>query len=689
MKKLLLVTLISFISFTVLSQSCLPEGITFTTQAQIDSFAINYPVCTEIEGDMSIFGSDITNLSGLSILTHLGGNLKIGYVYGYANQNLTSLTGLEGIISIGGDLQILCNDALVSLTGLEGLTSIGGYLGIGNSIPESGNPDLTSLTGLDGLISIGGGLIISGNDALVSLTGLGGLTSIGVGLGIFSNDALTSLTGLEAVTSIGEHLRISGNPALINLSGMENVTSIGGQLEISGNTSLTSLAGLDNIDEGTIDDIYIESNGSLSNCEAIWLCDYLANPVGSVNIYNNALGCNTPADVADDCGITLPCLPYGNYIFLSQDGIDNFQMDYPNCTELKGYTLISGSNINNLLGLSVITTISTITIEDINILDSLTGLDNVTSIEYRLRVHNNDALTSLAGLDNVTSVGDLEIKWNDALTSLTGLEGLTSLGDNLNISFNNALTSLIGLDNVTSIGWLKIGQNPALTSLTGLNNVTSIGGSLEIGFNALTSLSGLESLTSIEVNLEINNNHSLTSLTGLVGLTSIGGQLDIFQNDTLISLSGIDNIDAASISDLSIRYNDLLSTCEVQSVCDYLVSPGGTIEIDNNAPGCNSQQEVEEACASFVNELGTLYGIKTQPNPFTTSTTIEYELKEPEKVTLTIYNQMGKQIYQKQENQLQGTQQLLWNAEGYADGIYYYRLQVGDAVANGKLVKVR
>lgn len=77
------------------------------------------------------------------------------------------------------------------------------------------------------------------------------------------------------------------------------------------------------------------------------------------------------------------------------------------------------------------------------------------------------------------------------------------------------------------------------------------------------------------------------------------------------------------------------------------------------------------------------------PNPFTNSTTIEYVLKQSEKVTLRIYDYLGKQVYHTQENQPQGKQQLLWNAERYADGIYYYRLLVGDAVANGKMVKVK
>jgi len=77
------------------------------------------------------------------------------------------------------------------------------------------------------------------------------------------------------------------------------------------------------------------------------------------------------------------------------------------------------------------------------------------------------------------------------------------------------------------------------------------------------------------------------------------------------------------------------------------------------------------------------------PNPFSTSTTIEYEHKQPEKVSMTIYNHLGQLVYQTQKNQPQGKQQLIWNAEGYADGIYYYRLQAGDQIANGKIVKVR
>jgi hypothetical protein len=42
------------LSFTAYSQSCLPDGITFNWQADIDYFQTNYPGCTQIEGDVTM-----------------------------------------------------------------------------------------------------------------------------------------------------------------------------------------------------------------------------------------------------------------------------------------------------------------------------------------------------------------------------------------------------------------------------------------------------------------------------------------------------------------------------------------------------------------------------------------------------------------------------------------------------------
>merc|ERR1711937_577067 len=49
------------------------------------------------------------------------GDVKIG-------ENVTSLKGLEGLTTVGGNFNIWNNAQLTSLTGLEGLISVGGYL---------------------------------------------------------------------------------------------------------------------------------------------------------------------------------------------------------------------------------------------------------------------------------------------------------------------------------------------------------------------------------------------------------------------------------------------------------------------------------------------------------------------------------------------------------------------------------
>ena len=80
MKKFYILVVALFLASSVSAQSCLPEGITFTTQTQIDSFLVNYPGCVEIEGNVTIKGGNsIINLNVLSVLTSVGGNLTISW----------------------------------------------------------------------------------------------------------------------------------------------------------------------------------------------------------------------------------------------------------------------------------------------------------------------------------------------------------------------------------------------------------------------------------------------------------------------------------------------------------------------------------------------------------------------------------------------------------------------------------
>jgi hypothetical protein len=225
-----------------------------TSQAAVDAFD-----CTEVLGDVHIQGTDIVNLSGLSELESIDGDLGINYT-----SALISLEGLEGLTAIGGDLRVTNNDGLETLAGLEGLTSVGGTVDIlldpalvsleglasltsvGGEFIIEDDDALTSLAGLEKLGTVGAQTFIEENDALTSLVGLGALTSTG-GLQIFLNPVLPSLAGLGSLTTDTSLLLVAGNASLVSLAGLEKLTTVGGKLTIGANPSLTSLEALENL----------------------------------------------------------------------------------------------------------------------------------------------------------------------------------------------------------------------------------------------------------------------------------------------------------------------------------------------------------------------------------------------------------------------------------------------------------
>jgi len=106
--------------------------------------------------------------------------------------------------------------------------------------------------------------------------------------------------------------------------------------------------------------------------------------------------------------------------------------------------------------------------------------------------------------------------------------------------------------------------------------------------------------------------------------------------------------------------------------------------VDMGAYEWNTFVGTEDASMPDKNTLQ----VNKYPNPFNTSTTIEYELKQPETIRVTFYNQFGKQMEVIEESQSQGLNKVVWIPGTLSDGIYYYRLKAGEQVASGKLVKM-
>jgi len=192
MKNILLLALLLLNSTLLTAQSsCLPDGITFTTQQQVDNFPVDYPGCTVIEGSVIIGTNNddnsINDLSGLSQLDTIAGFLSITH-----NASLENLYGLDHLTHIGEGLGIQYNDNIASLSGLEGINTIGAGLLI------SFNPSLENVLGLEGLDSIASTLAIGENEALLSLEGLDNLSYVGGNIYIQYNPVL-SICAIEPI----------------------------------------------------------------------------------------------------------------------------------------------------------------------------------------------------------------------------------------------------------------------------------------------------------------------------------------------------------------------------------------------------------------------------------------------------------------------------------------------------------
>ena len=206
------------------------------------------------------------------------------------------------------------------------------------------------------------------------------------------------------------------------------------------------------------------------------------------------------------------------------------------------------------------------------------------------------------------------------------------------------------------------------------------------GGNDITDLTGLNVLTSVGGNLAISFNYLLTSLDGLEGLNSIGGDLNIFGNDSLTSLTGLDGINSGSIINLRIVGNDTLSTCAILSICEYLAAPNGTIEIHDNATGCNSQEEVLAACSVGLDESAVSSrqsAVNIYPNPSSLVITIGLSTTPDKNTTLAIFNLNGQALLSRQITE----QQTVIDVSGLPQGVYLVRVIENDGVMVTKFIK--
>jgi len=197
-------TLLPFVFCGILfaQPSCLPGGIGFANQAEVDAFATNYPGCTCIEGDIDIFGKNITSLAGLSQITRVKGDLSVSYL------SAPDFIGFDNLNRVDGHL-FLFGNMNRSTTGFESLNYVGAFLNIFYNGFEN-------LEGFQNLATVGAGLFVRENANLVSLDGLNNISYLTTAIWLIDNGLLSDISSLNNIfRNIGiKSVRIKKNPNL-------------------------------------------------------------------------------------------------------------------------------------------------------------------------------------------------------------------------------------------------------------------------------------------------------------------------------------------------------------------------------------------------------------------------------------------------------------------------------------------
>jgi hypothetical protein len=74
------------------------------------------------------------------------------------------------------------------------------------------------------------------------------------------------------------------------------------------------------------------------------------------------------------------------------------------------------------------------------------------------------------------------------------------------------------------------------------------------------------------------------------------------------------------------------------------------------------------------------------PNPFNPVTTIVFTLRDATDWKLAIYNNLGQEVAGFKGHDPAGAMKVIWDAAGYASGVYFYRLLAGGFSATKKMV---
>ena len=338
----------------------------------------------------------------------------------------------------------------------------------------------------------------------------------------------------------------------------------------------------------------------------------------------------------------------GSHRLETQQQVDNFPSNFPNCSILIGDLRIDHhlSDITNLDSLIQIKEIhGDLEIEKATLLESLSGLDSLNTITGELTISICHGLSDLEGLGNLITVDDkIEISFNQKLESLAGLHSLERNGTTLDISCNDNLTDVVFNSNFKNLnnlelfnneklsilsfdsamldiaGEIKLESNPNLIDINTFNTLDTVG-SIYIEEMPLTDMSGFSNLSHVINSIFLTENEQLASLDGLENLITVGKDLQVIENSVINNLNGLVNLESIGgrlileelpglnslqgLEGLAVVHNTVdltqLPLIENLNGLDNLVEIGGSllVEGNNGLTGLNGIENLESIGGNF------------------------------------------------------------------------------------------
>ncbi len=466
---------ISLFSSNITAQCPTNSSIVFTSQNDVDEFKLNFPNCTDYEGDIRINVSStsghITSLQGLSNLERISGELQI--IGNSSGASLTNFGGLQNLREVGS----ISLYRIYSLTqfGLEGLERVDEfYMG-----------DMKNLTRITDETNF----IIERNFILRQNTNLTNLGQINCAaqmdtINLFFNSRLTNFEAIAKVDTT-KYLEMWQNYDLQEIASNDSI-------HVTDYLFYKDAIDIVNV---TVDDeltlLRLEGNFGTSQFSEVREVTEELNLWGIRDLSNF----NKIQNIGDlhlfNCGID------SGPEFLSLESIRNISLtkiqNMPELDFLEGVNFFGNdfrvsecdiSHANQMvLHDSINYNITLSYLPNLDDIEVLTSIDTIRS----LRLGHLPLLTDFTPLNKLVSASNLFLDNLDGLRNFEEFENLKELCtdylDQVSISDNQNLENFDGLESLVSIGdtignedWysFNIRNNSKLESIYGLRNLVSL-----------------------------------------------------------------------------------------------------------------------------------------------------------------------------------------------------------------------